>query len=112
MLLTLASTAWKFQVLRAIFWINLLTQIVNKRTNHHGGIIANICHFVLEVVNAVAEAIGEEKTAIRISPCGDFQDMKDDTPVETYGYLVSELQKRHPKLAYLHLIEVRSTLHD
>lgn len=91
----------------------LLDQFINsssnKRTDDYGGDYKKRCRLVLEVVDAVVDAIGEERTAIRFSPGGDFQDMKDETPVETYSYIVSELQRRHPKLAYIHLIEVRST---
>ncbi|KAL9536853.1 hypothetical protein MBANPS3_012312 [Mucor bainieri] len=36
--------------------------------------------------------------------------MASDNVEETWGYLVSELQKNHPKLAYLHLIESRADL--
>lgn len=33
--------------------------------------------------------------------------MADDTPYETWGYLVSQLQEKHPDLAYVHMIEPR-----
>ncbi|CEP14555.1 hypothetical protein [Parasitella parasitica] len=94
----------------------LLDQFINtssnKRTDIYGGSIENRTRFPLEVVDAVAEAVGAERTAIRFSPGGAFQDMKDDTVEETWGYLTSQLQKNHPDLAYLHFIQSRSNIFD
>ncbi|KAI8641454.1 hypothetical protein BD408DRAFT_388801 [Parasitella parasitica] len=94
----------------------LLDQFINtssnKRTDIYGGSIENRARFPLQVVDAVVEAVGAERTAIRFSPGGAFQDMKDDTVEETWGYLTSELQENHPDLAYLHLIESRSNFFD
>jgi 2,4-dienoyl-CoA reductase-like NADH-dependent reductase (Old Yellow Enzyme family) len=46
----------------------LLDQFINsssnKRTDEYGGSIENRCRFVLELVDAVVDAIGEERTAI------------------------------------------------
>ncbi|OAD72716.1 hypothetical protein PHYBLDRAFT_133910 [Phycomyces blakesleeanus NRRL 1555(-)] len=89
----------------------LIDQFINTssniRTDQYGGSIENRTRFALEVVEGVSKAIGEERTAIRLSPWSGFQDMKDDTPYETWGYLVNQLQERHPRLAYLHFIEPR-----
>ncbi|KAI9487818.1 MAG: hypothetical protein EXX96DRAFT_554762 [Benjaminiella poitrasii] len=90
----------------------LLDQFVNsttnQRTDKYGGSIENRARFSLEVVDAIVDAIGAERTAIRFSPDGKVQGMKDDTPVETWSYLTSQLQQRHPRMAYLHFIEARS----
>jgi 2,4-dienoyl-CoA reductase-like NADH-dependent reductase (Old Yellow Enzyme family) len=59
------------------------------------------------VIDAVSDAIGAERTAIRFSPWAGVQDAKDDTPYETWGYLTKTLQENHPDLAYLHFIEPR-----
>lgn len=83
----------------------------NKRTDIYGGSIENRARFALEVVDAVVDAIGAERTAIRFSPGTTFQDMYDDTVVETWSYLTSQLQKRHPNLSYLHFAEARSEVH-
>ncbi|KAI9018470.1 hypothetical protein CLU79DRAFT_847113 [Phycomyces nitens] len=82
----------------------------NLRTDHYGGSIENRARFTLEVVQSISEAIGEERTAIRFSPWSGFQDVEDATPYETWGYIVDQLQERHPKLAYLHFIEPRDDL--
>ncbi|KAI9246762.1 hypothetical protein BY458DRAFT_527650 [Sporodiniella umbellata] len=80
----------------------------NKRTDSYGGSAENRGRFSLEVVDAITEAIGAERTAIRFSPDGHFQGMQDNNSAETWGYLTESLQKKHPKLAYVHFIEPRS----
>ena len=58
------------------YLIDQFTQdITNTRTDGYGGSIENRCRFALEVVSAVCEAIGESKTAIRLSPWSRFQGM-------------------------------------
>ncbi|KAI8078689.1 uncharacterized protein BX664DRAFT_380897 [Halteromyces radiatus] len=87
----------------------LLDQFINtssnKRTDQYGGSIENRARFPLEVVDAVAKAIGDDKTAIRFSPFSSYQGMKDDTPVATWGYITEQLEKTHPGLAYVHFVE-------
>lgn len=84
----------------------------NKRTDIYGGSIENRCRFALEIVDAIVDAIGADRTAIRFSPAGGVQGMKDDTPVETWGYMTRQLQKNHPNMAYLHFIEARSDFYS
>lgn len=43
----------------------------NKRVDEYGGSIEKRAKFALDVVDAVCEAIGEEKTALRLSPWND-----------------------------------------
>ncbi|KAI9020826.1 hypothetical protein CLU79DRAFT_219628 [Phycomyces nitens] len=93
------------------FLIDQFTNSVsNVRTDNYGGSIENRGRFALEVVQSVSEAIGEDRTGIRFSPWSGVHDVKDDTPYETWGYIVSKLQERHPNLAYLHFIEPRDDL--
>ncbi|KAJ7146484.1 putative NADPH2 dehydrogenase chain OYE2 [Mycena epipterygia] len=80
----------------------------NIRTDAYGGSAENRTRFSLEVVDAVAKAIGPKKTAIRISPWNTDQDMQFDDPKPTYTYLITELRERHPDLAYLHVVEPRA----
>lgn len=49
-----------------------LQDVTNQRTDEYGGSIENRCRFPLEIVNAVVNAIGEQRTAIRLSPWGEF----------------------------------------
>ncbi len=45
----------------------------NSRTDAYGGSVRNRARFVLEVVGAVAEAIGADRVGIRLSPWSTFQ---------------------------------------
>jgi N-ethylmaleimide reductase len=76
----------------------------NIRTDKYGGSIENRCRFVLEVVAAVAESIGKEKTGIRLSPYGVASDMPHYPEInETYTYLTAELNKLG--IVYIHLVD-------
>ena len=75
----------------------------NQRTDAYGGSIANRARFALEVVEAVAGVWGADRTAIRLSPGGAYNDMRDSTPRETFGYLIEKLDGYG--LAYLHIAE-------
>jgi 2,4-dienoyl-CoA reductase-like NADH-dependent reductase (Old Yellow Enzyme family) len=45
-----------------------LQTVSNERTNEYGGSIDNRVRFPLEVMKAIVESIGAERTAVRISP--------------------------------------------
>ncbi|KAJ7649851.1 NADH:flavin oxidoreductase/NADH oxidase [Roridomyces roridus] len=79
----------------------------NIRTDSYGGSVENRVRFPLEVVDAVVNAVGQTKTAFRISPWGTYLDMHFDDPKPTYTHLVTELRDRYPDLAYLHVVEPR-----
>jgi NADPH2 dehydrogenase len=49
-----------------------LRDLTNKRTDEYGGSISGRSKFALEVVDAVVEAVGERKTAIRLSPWNTY----------------------------------------
>jgi N-ethylmaleimide reductase len=81
-----------------------LSPISNIRTDKYGGSIENRCRFVLEVVSSVAQAIGKDKTGIRLSPYGVASDMPHYPEIaETYTYLAEELNKLG--IIYLHLVD-------
>ena len=76
----------------------------NLRADGYGGGIENRARFMLEVVEAVTEAIGSERTGIRLSPFGVFNDMPlYDAMEKEYAYLARELDKTG--LAYIHLVD-------
>lgn len=77
----------------------------NQRTDRWGGSIENRARFGIEVTKAVVEAVGADKTGIRLSPFSDFQGMKMADPLPQFTYLTEELKKLN--LAYLHLVESR-----
>ena len=79
----------------------------NQRTDEYGGSVQNRARFLLEVTRAVAEAVGPERTGIRLSPWGVFNDMAAYPELdETYAYLAEELQKIG--IVYLHLVNHES----
>ena len=81
-----------------------LSPISNVRIDNYGGNIENRCRFVLEVVAAVAEAIGKDKTAIRLSPYGVASDMPHYPEIDaTYNYLSEQLNKLD--IAYIHVVD-------
>jgi N-ethylmaleimide reductase len=81
-----------------------LSPISNHRTDEYGGSIENRCRFVLEVVDVVSNAIGKEKTAIRLSPFGVASDMPHYPEIEeTYTYLAEQLNNRG--ITYIHLVD-------
>ena len=76
----------------------------NKRQDEYGGSIENRSRFVLEVAAKVAGAIGGQRTGIRLSPYGVFNDMEIfDGIEETYEYLANELGKLN--LLYIHIVD-------
>jgi N-ethylmaleimide reductase len=79
----------------------------NTRTDNYGGSVTNRIRFVLEVATRVANKIGKEKTAIRLSPFNAYNDMPlyDETH-ETYLALAQELEKIG--VAYIHIIDVHA----
>lgn len=79
-----------------------LNSITNTRQDEYGGSIENRCRFLLEVVDSVSDAIGAERTGVRISPNGRFNDIPEDPEMEaTFTFLSHELNKRD--IAFLHI---------
>ena len=81
-----------------------ISPVSNIRKDRYGGSIENRCRFVIEVADVIAEAIGKEKTAIRLSPCGVASDMPHYPEIDaTYKYLSEKLNNLG--LAYIHLVD-------
>lgn len=97
------------------FLNQFLDPLSNHRTDEYGGSIENRARFVLEVVDAVTEAIGASKVGIRLSPYGKYGTMsgKDEPEiVAQFAYVLGELEKRAKsgkRLSYVHLVEPRVT---
>ncbi|MFE3761308.1 alkene reductase [Streptomyces sp. NPDC059104] len=75
----------------------------NLRTDEWGGPVENRIRFAVEVVRAVAAAIGAERTALRVSPGNTYNDISEPDPQPTYEALVKQLDGLG--LAYLHVME-------
>jgi NADPH2 dehydrogenase len=82
-----------------------LQDVSNVRTDAWGGSIEKRARFGIEVAKAVVEAVGAERTGIRMSPFSKFQGMKMADPKPQFSYFVGELKKL--KLAYIHVVESR-----
>lgn len=81
-----------------------LSPVSNIREDSYGGSIENRCRFVLEVVEAVADAIGKEITGIRLSPYGVASDMPHYPEIDaTYKYMAEQLYDLG--IAYIHLVD-------
>jgi N-ethylmaleimide reductase len=76
----------------------------NQREDAYGGSAGNRNRFVLEVAAAVTTAIGAERTGIRLSPFGAFNEMSSD---EQTGPQFEALAEGLGKLglAYLHIVD-------
>jgi len=75
----------------------------NLRNDDYGGSIENRIRFPLMVVDAVVDVWGGQRTGIRLSPTGTFNDMHDDDPVATFGSLATHLNERG--LAFVEVVE-------
>jgi NADPH2 dehydrogenase len=82
-----------------------LQDTCNKRTDDYGGSVENRSRFAIEVTKAVVDAIGADKTGIRLSPFSDFQGMKMENPFPQFSDIIKKLNTLN--LAYLHLVESR-----
>ncbi|GAB3024791.1 alkene reductase [Spirosoma pulveris] len=78
----------------------------NQRTDEYGGSAENNARFALEIAEQISAAIGKEKTGIRLSPYGVFNDMpyspNDD---KIYHYIA---QKLSDYVVYVHLVDHES----
>lgn len=77
----------------------------NKRTDSYGGSVENRSRFAIEVTKAVIEAVGADRTGIRLSPFSTFQGMKMKDPLPQFTDTIKRLDALN--LAYLHLVESR-----
>jgi N-ethylmaleimide reductase len=86
----------------------LLDQFLNSASNHrtdkYGGSPENRNRFVLEVTKAVADTIGKDRTGIRLSPYGAFNDMRaDENTEQQYIELASGFKEIG--ILYIHTVD-------
>ena len=80
----------------------------NKRNDQYGGNCENRIRFLIEIVQAVSDAVSNTKrVGVRICPGNPFNDLSDNDPEETFSALLNELNQYN--LAYLHVIRMPST---
>lgn len=75
----------------------------NHRDDAYGGSIENRSRFLFEVIAAVRDAIGADKTGLRLSPSGTFNSMSDSDPQKHFTYVCEKLNDCG--LAYLHVVD-------
>ncbi|MDN3988738.1 alkene reductase [Zwartia vadi] len=80
----------------------------NNRNDQYGGSIENRSRLLLEVLHAVINVWGADRVGVRLSPYGTFNDMSDHDTMGLFTHLIGQLNPLG--LAYLHLIEPRSTM--
>jgi len=81
-----------------------LSPVSNVRKDSYGGNMVNRCRFVIEVAEAVSDAIGKDRTGIRLSPYGVFNDMPQYLEIDaTYIYVSEQLHRIG--LAYIHIVD-------
>jgi N-ethylmaleimide reductase len=79
-----------------------LASNTNQRTDGYGTTVQGRIRFVVEVVEAVAAAIGAARTGIRVSPGHMFNDLVDANPLETHRALLDALPTAD--MAYVHVM--------
>ncbi|WP_329444678.1 alkene reductase [Streptomyces canus] len=78
-----------------------LSSNANLRTDRYGGSVTNRIRFAVEAAAATVDAVGAERTGIRLSPGGGFWGVEETEVVELYTALLTELSRLG--LAYVHL---------
>ncbi len=84
--------------------MQFLSSNSNQRTDRYGGSVENRIRFVVETLDALAQAIGPDRVGFRICPGVTFNGMADADPAETYAALLRAVDGMG--LAYVHLIHV------
>ena len=86
---------------------------INDRTDEYGGSVSNRCKFLVEVVHAVAAAIGPDRVGVRVSPAIDHLEATDSNPRRLGLAVIERLNNLQfewgSKLAYLHVTQPRYT---
>ncbi len=75
----------------------------NQRTDAYGGSIENRARLLVEVMTAIAQEIGGDRTGIRLSPVTPANDAQDPHPQPLFEHVVRQLGPLN--LAFLHIIE-------
>ncbi|MBJ7253161.1 MAG: alkene reductase [Sphingomonadaceae bacterium] len=77
----------------------------NLRTDDYGGAIENRIRLLREVTQAVVDAVGADRTSVRLSPNGETQGADDSNPVALFTAAAAVLQ--NIGIAFLELREIK-----
>jgi N-ethylmaleimide reductase len=75
----------------------------NQRTDDYGGSVENRLRFAREVIAAVSEIAGPDRTGIRISPVSPASGLSDSDPAAVFFPLVDAIDAAG--LIYVHVVE-------
>lgn len=79
-----------------------LAESSNQRVDQYGGSLENQNRFVVEVMDALVEAVGEGRAAIRLSPTSTYNNISHQQPIEQFTLLMEHLNTL--PLAYVHIM--------
>ncbi|WP_332719228.1 alkene reductase [Pelagibacterium mangrovi] len=74
----------------------------NRRTDSYGGPVENRTRLLMEVAEAVMRIWGPDRIGVRVSPMSKANDIHDDQPEATFGYVAERLNDF--RFAYLHIV--------
>jgi N-ethylmaleimide reductase len=74
----------------------------NRRTDPYGGPVENRARLLFEIAEALIPIWGPDRIGVRLSPLGKLNDIHDDNPEATFGYIAERLSDYG--LAYLHSV--------
>ncbi|MFH5830987.1 alkene reductase [Halalkalibaculum sp. DA384] len=84
---------------------------INDRTDRYGGSVKNRARFLFEVLDAVIEEVGSDKTSLRLSPSNLMATENDSESKALYEYVIRKLNEEY-ELAFLELVEPLADLSD
>jgi N-ethylmaleimide reductase len=79
----------------------------NQRDDEYGGSYENRTRLLQQVIEQVKTVFDSSRIGVRLSPFGTFSDISDEDPIALFTHVI-EMLNTH-QLAYLHVIEPRST---
>ncbi|CEJ94900.1 hypothetical protein VHEMI10407 [[Torrubiella] hemipterigena] len=82
-----------------------IQDVSNQRSDAYGGSIENRNRLVVQVTQAVADAVGPERVGVKLSPWSTFQSMRMKDPIPQFKDLVTKLNGI--QIGFLNLIESR-----
>jgi N-ethylmaleimide reductase len=74
----------------------------NRRKDGYAGQVENRARLLLEIAEALIPIWGPDRVGVRLSPLGKMNDIHDDNPEATFGYVAERLNDYG--LAYLHMV--------
>ena len=80
-----------------------LRRTANQRTDEYGGSLSNRIRFAQEVLTAIGDAIGRERTGIRLSPFITQRGMNDPQVIDAILALAAWCEQQG--IAFIHLAE-------